>query len=105
MADVRETIDHLVGLGRFEDVRVDADAGGARASRCARRLVPVRRIGDVSIDRPASALPATDDPRASSTDRFGATPSAGRAAEMAAARARDFYAERGYRGVAVDARC
>ena len=55
------TIDHLVGLGRFEDVRVfaaPADQGVALRWQ----LTPVRRIARVSVTGNA-VLPAAGDPR------------------------------------------
>jgi outer membrane protein insertion porin family len=92
MRNVRATIDHLIGLGRFEDVQVTAVA---TAPGVALRwlLKPVRRITKIHVAGDA-ALPASAI-RAELADRFGALPSANRVEEMAA-RLRTFYAERGY---------
>jgi outer membrane protein assembly factor BamA len=52
MERVRESIDHLVGLGRFEDIRVFADSSGTRSEGVAVRwvLVPVQRFAAIEID-------------------------------------------------------
>jgi outer membrane protein assembly factor BamA len=52
MERVRESIDHLVGLGRFEDVRVFAEHSAARSNAVAIRwvLVPVQRIARIDIN-------------------------------------------------------
>jgi len=80
MASVRETIVHVMGVGRFLDVRVSSFETG-EAARVEIELVPlrdVRRIvfsGDLGL--PERTL------RAAVVDRFGPTPAAGRAAEIA----------------------
>ena len=48
MQAVRNTIDHLIGLGRFEDVRVFAAATDQGVS-LTWHLTPVRRIAKISI--------------------------------------------------------
>jgi hypothetical protein len=52
MDRVRESIDHLVGLGRFEDVRVFAESAGPRVDGVTVRwvLVPVQRIAAIEFD-------------------------------------------------------
>ena len=92
MRAVRETIDHLVGLGRFEDVRVAArDAGDGVVIRYV--LVPVRRIRDIelrgTLGLPASAL------RTELLERHGARPSAVRLNELVDT-LQGYYRERGY---------
>jgi outer membrane protein insertion porin family len=92
MRDVRGTIDHLVGLGRFDDVRVVAavtDEGVALTWQ----LKPVTRIGEITIAGNA-VLPASDI-RTELNERFGARPSANRIADMAT-RLQTFYADRGF---------
>lgn len=93
MADVRETITHFYGLGRFEAVTVEADAapGGAVALRY--RLQPIHNVSNVvfrgELGLGDSAL------RARMNDRFGPTPPVSRAADVAAALVQ-LYEERGY---------
>jgi outer membrane protein assembly factor BamA len=55
MERVRESIDHLVGLGQFEDVRVFAAHPPSGADGVTLRwvLVPVQRIAHVEIDGPS----------------------------------------------------
>ena len=92
MENVRGTIDHLVGIGRFEDVRVfasETDQGVALRWQ----LVPVRRITRITVTG-NPVLPAQEIRRAV-TDRFGATPSTNRTREMML-RLTDYYRERGF---------
>lgn len=92
MRSVRGTIDHLVGLGRFEDVRVMA-AASPQGVTLRWQLTPLKRITKVSVTGnallPASAI------RAEINDRFGALPSANRINDMVA-RLQAFYADRGF---------
>ncbi|HYB95100.1 MAG TPA: POTRA domain-containing protein [Vicinamibacterales bacterium] len=92
MRHVRATIDHLTGLGRFEDVRVLASATGQGVA-LRWLLTPVRRITRVTIDGDAS-LPE-DTIRADIADRFGARPSATRMADIVT-RLKELYASRGF---------
>jgi len=92
MRNVRATIDHLVGLGRFEDVRVmtsPSDQGVALHWL----LVPVKRITRVRIAGDAEL--SASDLRTAIADRFGARPSASRVPDIVA-RLQVFYAERGF---------
>ena len=92
MRDVRGTIDHLVGLGRFEDVRLFAtptDQGVALRWQ----LVPVRRLTKISVT--GNAVLSDSVIRTELRERFGALPSANRIDEMVA-RLQAFYAERGF---------
>ncbi len=93
MIAIRSTIDHLVGLGRFEDVRIFASPSdqGVIVSWL---LTPVRRIGTIEVD--GNAVLSEQAIRTELADRFGAQPSAGRVPEMVSALAL-FYAERGFR--------
>lgn len=100
MIHVRSTIDHLVGLGRFEDVRVFADPSD-QGVVVRWQLTPVRRISAIVLDGEAQVPePAI---RAELGDRFGALPSATRVPEIVAA-LEAFYAERGFRQAAIVAR-
>ena len=49
MADVRQTIDHFVTLGRYADIRVYAEPDGADAVRLRYEVVPVARAARVAI--------------------------------------------------------
>jgi outer membrane protein assembly complex protein YaeT len=92
MADVRETILHAMGMGRFLDVRVSAlEAGEAvRVEIDFVALRGVRRLlfaGDLGISERAV--------RAAVVDRFGPTPASGRAADIAQV-VEDLLRDRGY---------
>jgi len=97
MQNVRGTIEHLVGVGRFEDVRVFASATDQGVA-LRWRLVPVRKITRITVSG-NHALPAQDIRRVIS-DRFGATPSTNRISEMAA-RVTEYYHSRGYEKASV----
>ena len=82
MAAVRETIVHLMGMGRYIDVQVSAfeDGDGVRVEIDLVPLRDVRRIvftGELGL--PERTL------RESVVDRFGSTPSTSRAADVARA--------------------
>lgn len=83
MADVRQTIDHLVALGRFADIQVFAEADGTTGVRLRYALVPVDRIVRVSFSG-VSGL-STTQLRETVDERFGSQPMAARADEIAAA--------------------
>lgn len=92
MRNVRGTIDHLIGLGRFEDVRVLTDASDQGvALRWV--LVPVKRITRVQIN--GNAELSASSLRTEIADRFGARPSASRVPDMVS-RLQAFYADRGF---------
>lgn len=93
MVKVRATIDHLVGLGRFEDVRVFT-APSDRGVIVRWVLTPVRRIADVAF----AGDPAVPEQaiRLELSDQFGALPSVARVPEMVDA-LEAFYADRGFR--------
>ena len=92
MQNVRGTIEHLVGVGRFEDVRVFA-TGTDQGVALRWQLVPVRRITRITVAG-NHALPAQDIRRVI-TDRFGATPSTNRLGDMTL-RLTEYYRGRGY---------
>ena len=80
MADVRQTIDHLVTLGRFADIRVfgEPDGDGVRLRY---GLVPLDRI--VRVRFAGAAASTTTRVRAELNERLGAMPLASRRDEMA----------------------
>ena len=93
MADVRETITHLYSLGRFEDVRVDAETapGGGVALRYV--LSPIHTVTKVifqgELGLPEKML------RSRMIERAGEAPPLARAADVAAA-LEGLYHERGF---------
>jgi outer membrane protein insertion porin family len=90
--DVRDSIAHLFSLGRFEDVRVyAAPASGGVAIRV--ELLPVHAVGRIAFTG-AIGLEEKDLRRAVE-DRFGVSPSAARAADVAQALA-SLYRDHGY---------
>ncbi|MCC7033795.1 MAG: BamA/TamA family outer membrane protein [Acidobacteria bacterium] len=99
MARVRDTIDHLVGLGRYDDVRLFAEAAPAGAGVSLRWVLrPIRKITRVSIGGGGGLASV-----ASSTvvsERFGERPAASRVPEIVAA-VTDFYRDHGYRAATV----
>jgi outer membrane protein insertion porin family len=92
MPAVRSTIDHLVGLGRFEDVRVFASPADQGVT-LRWQLTPVRRIARVSVAGNA-VLPIAGI-RSELTDRYGSSPSSNRVADMVTT-LKAYYAERGF---------
>jgi len=97
MIAIRSTIDHLVGLGRFDDVRVFASPSDLGVT-VRWQLTPVRRIGTVEVDGDAQL--SEESIRSELTDRFGEHPSASRVPEMVSALTA-FYADRGFRRVSI----
>ncbi|HEV3139142.1 MAG TPA: POTRA domain-containing protein, partial [Vicinamibacterales bacterium] len=95
MAQVRETIAHLFSLGRFEDVRVDATIDNGRVA-LRYEMAPIHPVTDINFTGNLG-VPGVDQGalRRAIADRFGATPPAGRIAEMSRIVA-DALAERGY---------
>ena len=98
MTDVRETLTHLYTLGRFDDVLVEAGAAADGGVAITIRLDPVHLVTKVDfrgqLGLSEGAL------RDRMVDRFGATPPAVRAADVAAA-LKELYTENGYMGAAV----
>jgi outer membrane protein insertion porin family len=103
LEEVRESIDHLIGLGRFEDIRVYAEPSTMRPGAVVLRwvLAPVQRIrvidfsGSPRLD--VSAL------REEIAERIGARPSVARQSEIIDV-LRAYYAERGYRSPRIEPR-
>ena len=95
MVQVRESVAHLFSLRRFEDVRVDATLENGRVA-LRYELAPIHAITAIRFagdtGRPGVDTGAL---RRAITDRFGATPPAGRLSEVVRV-ASDALAERGY---------
>ena len=97
MADVRETIAHLFSLGRYQDIQVEATEvpGGVHLLF---NLEPIHSVQRVEFRGELGLSEGTL--RGAVTERFGLTPSVGRAAEVAQ-HLQQVYNERGYLGAAI----
>ena len=98
MAAIRESITHLFSLGRFEGVSVDAALVNGRVA-LRYDLRPIHSVTSIRF----TGVPAGVDSgalRRAITDRYGATPALGRAADVARL-AQSVIAERGYLHAAV----
>jgi outer membrane protein insertion porin family len=99
MAQVRASITHIFGLGRFQDVQVEAlDAPGGVALRY--NLIPLHSVE--RVDFKGDPRLALDEGllRDTVTNRFGAAPPVGRAPEVARL-LEQLYRDRGYLAAAV----
>jgi outer membrane protein assembly complex protein YaeT len=103
MQQVRESVDHLVGVGRFEDIRVYAAPSPPPTEGVTLRwvLVPVQRIAEIDLDG-RSAL-AEDVVRAEVAEVIGTLPVTTRVDEIVDT-VRTLYAERGYRRPVIEPR-
>jgi outer membrane protein insertion porin family len=100
---IRESVDHLVNLGRFEDIQVYAEPSADRPGAVALRwvLAPVQRVAKVVFD---GEVPSGDAAlRESIVDRVGSRPSVSRVPDVVEA-VRAFYADRGFRAARVEPR-
>ena len=100
MEHVRQTIDHLVGLGRFDDVRVFAETIGPPPGGVSVRwvLAPIQHIGRIDF---AGRLVLSDDAlRREVDERLGSSPVASRVGEIVQTLT-DYYHARGYRQPAI----
>jgi len=93
MADVRESITHLYSLGRFEDVRVEAEAAPDGGVSLRYVLSPIHTVTKVVFKGQLGLSEGTL--RGRMIERFGETPPLARAADVAAA-LQELYQERGY---------
>ena len=92
MSEVRESLAHLISLGRFQDVRVEAiDAPGGVALTY--HLIPLHGVTAIAF---AGELALSQgDLRRLVTERYGAAPPIGRA-DAAARTIEQYYASRGF---------
>ena len=82
MANVRESIAHVFGLGRFQDIQVEAvEAPGGVSLRY--NLVPLHNVQRVDFRGHPSLALSTDTVRRAMASRYGPLPAAGRAVEVA----------------------
>jgi outer membrane protein assembly complex protein YaeT len=82
VADVRTSIAHLLSTGQFEDIQVYAAPNGSGVV-LTYELVPLRPITAVVFQGDSAGLDR-DELRRRLTERFGSSPRAARAADMAA---------------------
>jgi outer membrane protein assembly complex protein YaeT len=103
MERVRETIDHLIGLSRFEDIRVYAEASRQRPEGVSLRwlLVPIQRITQITLSGTLALDAAAV--RAAIADRAGASPP-GSDVDAIVQALTAFYADRGYRQASIQPR-
>jgi outer membrane protein insertion porin family len=96
--DVRDTIAHLFGLGRFEDVRIYAEpvSGGAAVLV---ELLPLHSVGRIAFT--GNIALDEGDLRRSVTERFGLTPSAARSADVVKTLTAHYH-DRGYMQVRIE---
>ena len=80
MAEVRETIAHLFGLGRYQNVEVDAALNTGGGVILTYRLVPVQLVRRIAFEG-ALELPDSE-LRRTVVDRYGASPSLARAPQV-----------------------
>lgn len=94
MEHIRESLDHLVGLTRFEDIRVFAEASTVRPGAVMLRwvLVPVQRIGEFTL----TGRTDIGDLRGEVISRLGASLLRAQVPEIEQI-LRELYADRGYR--------
>ncbi len=99
MAAIRQTIDHLVALGRYADIRVFGEADGAEGVRVRYDVVPLARAARIVVAGVAGGEARSV--RSDLEEQFGAEPPEARLPELAAAIATR-YRGRGYPAVKVD---
>lgn len=97
MATVRETISHIYSLGRYQEVAVDATASG-EGVRLRFDLLPIQTVTRITFRGNLGLGEGTL--RRAVTDRFGASPSASRAA-TAAEFLQTYYSDQGYLAAAI----
>jgi outer membrane protein insertion porin family len=98
MSDVRQTIAHLYGLGRFEDVQVEAEHAPNGGVALRYELLPIHTVTKVEF-RGEAGLP-DGLLRSRMAERFGATPPVSRAADVAAV-LQQLYYDRGFLSASV----
>ncbi len=100
MGRVRDTLDHLLGLGRYQDVRVLADRteGGVVLTYS---LVPAHTVQQVAFTGELGV--AEGELRQVMSERFGALPPVSRLPDVVRA-FQDVYRDRGYRSTRIEPR-
>jgi outer membrane protein assembly factor BamA len=101
MAQVRESITHIYGLGRFQDIQVNAlTAPGGVALRY--NLVPLHNVQAMDFRGTPSLALSSGLVRSAVISRFGASPPPGRAQEIARF-IEQFYRDHGFLVASVSA--
>jgi outer membrane protein insertion porin family len=100
MAAVRETIAHLFGLGRYQDVQVDAALNGGGVV-LTYRLVPRQLVRRIAFEGPL--VLADSELRRAVVDRYGPSPSVSRAAQVVST-LETLYRDHGYPRAQIAAR-
>jgi outer membrane protein assembly complex protein YaeT len=97
---VRETLAHLYGLGRFQDVQVDATLSPAGGVILTYNLIPLHSIREIeftgTLGLSAGRL------RSTVVERYGTSPSLGRI-DAAVRTLQQFYADNGYMRAKIEA--
>jgi outer membrane protein insertion porin family len=93
IAAVRESIAHLYGLGRFQDVQVDASDAPGGGVRLSFNLIPVHTIQ--RIDFTGTLALSSGLLRNAVVDRYGSSPQMGRV-DNAVRTLQQLYADHGY---------
>lgn len=101
MADVRQTIDHFVTLGRYADIRIYAEADGADAVHLRYEVVPVARAARLVFQGGSGDDVRTL--RADLLDRFGPEPAESRLPEISEV-VRTYFRAHGFPAARVDLR-
>ena len=103
MEHVRQTIDHLVGLRRFEDVRVFAETIGPPPGGVSVRwvLAPIQHVGRIEFQ--GRVVFSDDELRRDLDERLGSSPVASRLGEIVKTLT-DYYHARGYRQPVIEPR-
>jgi outer membrane protein insertion porin family len=100
IADIRESIAHLYGLGRFQDVQVEGATAPGGGVLLTFNLIPLHTIRQIEF---TGALGLSSGLlRRTVVDRYGASPPLGRV-DAAAQTLRQLYADHGYTRANVEA--
>jgi outer membrane protein insertion porin family len=100
IASVRATIAHLYGLGRFQDVQVDATASPAGGVVLTYNLVPLHSIREIEFKGNLGL--SSGRLRSTVAERYGTSPSIGRV-DAVVRTLQQLYADNGYMRVKIDA--
>src|SRR5205085_1954703 len=92
MTDVRETMAHLFGLGRYQDIQVEA-ALNNDGVLLTYNLVPVQQVRRIGFQ--GSLVLPESDLRKAVVDRYGASPSVARAPQVVTT-LQTLYRDHGY---------
>lgn len=100
IASVRATIAHLYGLGRFQDVQVDATTSPAGGVSLTYNLVPLHNIREIEFKGNLGV--SSSRLRSTVIERYGSSPSIGRI-DAAVRTLQQFYADNGYMRAKIEA--